>query len=91
VIDESKLANFDAAHDEIKSIIKSTDQSICISSFKPVREVIKPKYGVTYQEAVKRKGVVKVGGDSFYNSPGRNMARYELKSRQKDERKSRLS
>lgn len=33
VIDESKLANFDSAHDEIKSIIKSTDQSICTSSF----------------------------------------------------------
>ena len=77
VIDENKLASLDVHHDEIKSLILQSTSSVCHQKTAvPVRETIKLKNGVTYKEAGKL-GIV-ISGDSYYESPDRNMRLSEL-------------
>merc|ERR1712091_604153 len=58
----------------------------------PVREVIKPNYGVQYKEDVTAGGGAnaRIAGETYYASPGRTMRRDELESKQQNERNSKV-
>ena len=59
---------------------------------RPVREVFQAAYGVCYNESVNEGGTanVQLRGDSYYDSPGRNMRRSELIIKQALEKDSRV-
>lgn len=84
MVDEAVLQGFDMKRQRIASLIVSTDESIelCQES-KPVREALKANFGVSYREDVNTGGTanVRIQGDSYYNSPNRNMRRDELETR----------
>jgi hypothetical protein len=89
-VDESKLKTFDAYHDPIKSIFKPIEEDLLTDRSRPVREVIKTQYGVTYQEVEPWGGLIKLGGQSFYDSPkGKGMRMADLVRRQELEIASR--
>lgn len=89
-IDEEILRSFDAKKQRITTLIKNMHESLDLSQeSKPVREVLKANYGVSYMEEASGGGGetnFKLNGESYYMSPGRNMRRDELESRQVDER-----
>ena len=57
-----------------------------------MRETIKASYGVSYREDINDGGSanVRINGDSFYKSPGRNMRKTELDAKQQRERASKV-
>ena len=84
LIDEQVLEGFDMQKDEIKSIIMNPDlEQVLEQESKPVRDVLKANYGVVFNEEVQRGGKqnCRIAGMTYYEKPGRNMKREELKSR----------
>ncbi len=72
-------------------MLVSAQQSIDLAAkSKPVKDSLKINYGVSYREDINDGGSanVRLAGESYYASPGRNMRRDELKRRQKGERAS---
>ena len=57
-----------------------------------MRETIKASFGVSYREDINDGGSanVRINGESYYKSPGRNMRKAELETRQKRERASKV-
>ena len=57
-----------------------------------MRETLKASYGVSYREDINYGGSanVRINGDSYYKSPGRNMRRNELETKQQNERASKV-
>lgn len=57
-----------------------------------MRETIKASYGVSYREDINHGGSanVRINGESYYNSPGRNMRKDEFELKQKRERASKV-
>ena len=76
----------------ITSMIKTEETVDLAQESKPVREVIKAGYGVSYREDPNDGGSanVRIKGESYYMSPGRNMRKDELELKQKKERASKV-
>ena len=57
-----------------------------------MREALKASFGVSYREHINDGGSanVRITGESYYKSPGRNMRRNELETRQKREKASKV-
>lgn len=92
-IKEELLQGFDMKRHKIASLIQTQDQSIDLAQeSKPVRDVLKASFGVTYKEDVEYGGVtnVRIVGESFYSTPGRQMRKSELEYRQEAERASKV-
>ena len=73
-IDEEALVDFDMQNHSIVGLIDTTNDKIDLSAeSKPVSSVIKPIYGVSYTENILEGGSTnaRLGGDSFYDTPGR--------------------
>ena len=69
---------------KITALIAQADDKIDLAQeSKPVRETIKASYGVSYREDINDGGSanVRINGESYYKSPGRNMRRKELETR----------
>ena len=73
-------------------MIKTEETVDLAQESRPVREVIKAGYGVSYREDPNDGGSanVRIKGESYYMSPGRNMRKDELELRQKKERASKV-
>ena len=81
VIDEKVLKDFDVRTQKITSLLTHTEDKIDLTEdSKPVRETIKASFGVAYREDINDGGSanVRINGDSYYKSPGRNMRKNEL-------------
>ena len=91
-IDEEALKSFDMKSQKIVALISSQEQgSIDLAQeSKPVRDVLKANYGVSYNERLEDGGGtnMKILGGSYYASPGRNMRKDELEQKQKREKAS---
>ena len=76
----------------ITSMIKVEETVDLAQESRPVREVLKAGYGVSYREDPNDGGSanVRIKGESYYMSPGRNMRKDELELRQKKERASKV-
>ena len=94
VIDEEKLAIFDARKQKISNLIVDDQQELALEDCsKPVRDVMKVNYGVHYAESVSKGGKTNctMGGQSVYDSPKRrNMKLDELKEKQEKERATKI-
>ena len=93
LIHEDILVGFNANKHDIKDLLQNNDSSIDLDQeSRPVREVFQATYGVCYNESVNEGGTanVQLRGDSYYDSPGRNMRRSELIIKQALEKDSRV-
>ncbi len=80
-LDESILDGFDMKKQNIASLILNANASIDLSTeSKPVRDTIQTNYGVSYFENIDHGGQANctLRGNSFYDSPKRNMRRDEF-------------
>ena len=78
---------------QIIGLIGNKNDKIDLSAeSKPVSSVIKPIYGVSYTENVLDGGSanIRLEGESFYETPGRNMRKDELEKKQILERESKV-
>lgn len=94
MIDESILDGFDMKRQNIAELIIKSSESIDLDTeSKPVRDAIKTGYGVSYTENIDHGGSANVSlrGQSYYESPGRNMRRDELFKKQDRERGSKAT
>jgi len=92
-IDENVLQGFDSRKTKITALLASKDGKIDLTSeSKPVRDVLKANYGVTYKENTMKGGQVnlKVAGQSYYAQPGRTMRKSELEAKQRSELQSKV-
>ena len=81
-IDDEALNSFDMKSHKIVELISNKEQgSIDLAQeSKPVRDVLKANYGVSYNERLEDGGGtnMKIRGGSYYASPDRNMRKDEL-------------
>ena len=93
-IDESILDGFDMRRQNIAELIIKDSESIDLDTeSKPVRDAIKTGYGVSYTENIDNGGQANCSlrGQSYYESPNRNMRRDELFKKQDRERGSKAT
>ena len=79
---------------KIASLINTNTTSVDLSTeSKPLRETLQANYGVSYREDINAGGStnVRIQGESYYLSPGRQMRRDELENRQVRERQSKAA
>ena len=92
-LNEEMLKGFDMRTSKITSLIAQQNDNVELSQeSRPVRETIKASYGVSYREDINDGGSanVRINGESYYKSPGRNMRKKELESKQQRERASKV-
>ena len=93
-VDQQKLEKFDPSKQKISTLLVNDKHEVSLEDCsKPVREVIKVSYGVSYNESLQKGGKANcsMGGQSVYDNPKRKTMRLdELKKRQDTERKTKL-
>ena len=93
-VDQQKLEKFDHSRQKISTLLVNDKHEVSLEDCsKPVREVIKVSYGVSYNESLQKGGKANcsMGGQSVYDNPKRKTMRLdELKKRQDTERKTKL-